>query len=310
MISTDQSVWFLIILGISIAALFLTRKLTKTSFPYVFIGIVGLILGLLVGALLSIPLGKLPGDYGKWLPMIVNIFAAVAVLDLFLGQAKSFSRYFNRVTTGQADIAGLDLNLLPEIIVDTSILIDGRIIEMAETGFMILPLMVPTCVIDELHKLADSKDEVKKEKGSRGLDVLDALRQSSHVSMRVSDSNIQKKSSTDAELIVLAKERGSRLMTADVALNRSATIQGVAVLNINDLANALKPMVYPGEVLEITIVAKGKGKGQGVGYLADGSMVVVENGDRLVGSNISCKIDRVFQTATGRMLFAVQNNSN
>jgi len=305
MISTDQSVWFLIILLVSIVALFITRKLMRTSFPFVFIGIVGLVLGLLVGALLAIPLSRLPGDYGKWLPMIVNVFAAVAVLDLFLGQAKSFSRYFNRVTSGQTDIAGFDLNLLPEIIADTSVLIDGRIAEMANTGFMVLPIAVPTCVIDELHALADSRDKIKKEKGDRGLEVLEAIRQNGHIALRVIDKEIKGKDGVDSKLVVLAKERGSRLLTTDVALSRSASIQGVVVLNINDLANSLKPMVYPGEILELSVVQKGKSKGQGVGYLVDGSMVVIEGGDNLVNTTVNCRVDRVFQTSTGRMLFAV-----
>jgi uncharacterized protein YacL len=305
MISVDQSVWFLIILLISVVALFITRWLMKTSFPYVFIGIVGLVLGLLVGALLSIPLSRLPGDYGKWLPMIINVFAAVAVLDLFLGQAKGFSRYFNRVATGQADVAGFDFNLLPEVIADTSVLVDGRITEMASTGFMVLPIAIPAFVIDELHALADSKDSLKRVKGNRGLEVLEALRQNGKISLRIIDKEIRGKSGVDLKLIVLAKERGSRLITTDVALSRSASIQGVAVLNINELANSLKPMVYPGELIELSVVQKGKSKGQGIGYLIDGSMVVVEGGERLVNKTIKCRVDRIFQTATGRMLFAV-----
>ncbi len=301
-IDENQSILFVAILGIAVVALIVTRRLMRSSFPYVFIGIVGLILGLLVGALLSIPLQRLPGDYGKWLPMIVNIFAAVAVLDLFLAQARGFSRFFRSVTTGNPLLKGVDLNLLPEILLDTSTLIDGRVIEVADTGFLIAPLLVPTFVIDELHKLADSRDDLKRDKGKRGLEVLEALQNSAKIVVRIADYKTDGVE-VDKKLIIMAKEQGSRILTADSVLNRSASIQGVVVLNLNDLSNALKPMIYPGEVMRVTVVQKGKGKGQGLGYLVDGSMVVVEGGEKLVGREIDCKVARVFQTATGRMLF-------
>lgn len=303
LIDENQSLLFVGILFIAIVSLIITRRMMKSSFPYVFIGIVGLILGLLVGALLAIPVSRLPGVYGKWLPMIVNVFAAVAVLDLFLAQAKGFSRYFRSVAAGDAGLGGVNLNLLPEILLDTSALIDGRVLEVAETGFIIMPLAVPTFVIAELQTLADSHDDLKRDRGKRGLEMLEAIRGSTKVSLRISDEKIDG-NGVDAKLITLAKELGSRILTADSVLNRTATIQGVPVLNLNDLANALKPMIYPGEVLPVSIVQKGKGKAQGVGYLADGSMVVVEASDKMIGQEVDCKIVRVFQTASGRMLFA------
>lgn len=303
-INENQSVLFVIILGIALVALFITRRLMKSSFPFVFIGIVGLILGLLVGALLAIPVGRLPGDYGKWLPMIVHIFATVAVLDLFLGQARGFSRYFRSVTTGNTEIGGVNLNLLPEILLDTSSIIDGRILEVAETGFIMMPFAVPTFVIDELQLLADSRDSIKRDKGKRGLEILEALKSSPKIVLRVIDQKNVKGSGVDAKLIWLAKDLGSRIVTTDTALNRSATIQGVAVLNLNDVAGALKSVVYPGEVLRVLVAQKGKERGQGIGYMVDGSMVVIEDGDKLVGKEINCKVVRVFQTSSGRMLFA------
>lgn len=304
MIDENQSLLFVIILAIAVIALILTRRLMKSSFPYVFIGIVGLILGLLVGALLSLPLQRLPGDYGKWLPMIVNIFAAVAVLDLFLGQAKTFSRYFRSVVSGNSNLAGVDLNILPEILVDTSTLIDGRIIEMAETGFLIMPLAVPDFVVDELQRLADSKDPLKREKGKRGIETLEALKQSNTITLRLIDKNGGGETDVDKKLVLLAKDRATRILTVDAVLSRTATIQGIAVLNMNDLANSLKPVIYPGEEMKIEVVQKGRGKGQGVGYLIDGTMVVIEGGDKLVGKEVHAKVVRIFQTATGRMLFA------
>ena len=302
MLDENQSLLFVIILAIAVVALILTRRLMKSSFPYVFIGIVGLILGLMVGALLSIPVSRLPGDYGKWLPMIVNVFAAVAVLDLFLGQAKSFSRYFRSFASGSNDLGGLNLNLLPDILLDTSALIDGRIVEVAETGFMVIPLAVPTFVIAELQQLADSRDATKKEKGKRGLEILEALKQNNRVMLRIVDQEI-KAEGVDQKLVVLAKERSSRILTADTVLNRAASIQGIVVLNLQELANSLKPMIYPGESLTVEVVQKGREKGQGIGYLEDGSMIVVEKGEKLVGKIVQCKVVRVFPTASGRMLF-------
>ncbi len=299
----DQSLLFVIILAIAVVALIATRRLMRSSFPYVFIGIVGLILGLLIGALLANAVSRLPGDYGKWLPMIVNVFATVAVLDLFLGQAKRFSHFFQSFASGTKDFGGVNLNLLPDVLLDTSSLIDGRIVEVAETGFMVIPLAVPIFVINELQQLADSKDATKREKGKRGLEILEGLKQSSKVSLRVVDQEVSGRDGVDHKLIVLAKERGSRILTTDTVLNRSATIQGIAVLNLNDLANALKPVIYPGETMQIEVVQKGREKGQGVGYLADGTMVVVEGGEKLVGKEIEAKVARVFQTSSGRMLF-------
>ena len=302
-IDENQSILFVIILGIAVVALFITRRLMRSSFPYVFIGIVGLILGLLAGALVAIPVSRLPGDYGKWLPMIVNVFTTVAILDLFLGQARTFSRFFRSFASGNTELGGMNLNLLPDILLDTSALIDGRILEVAETGFMVIPLGVPTFVINELQQLADSKDSLKQDKGKRGLELLEALKQSNKVTLRVIDHDMRKADGVDQKLIILAKERSSRILTADNILNRSATIQGIVVLNLNDLANALKPMVYPGEMLKIEVVQKGREKGQGVGYLSDGTMVVVEDGEKLVGKEVSCRIARVFPSVTGRMLF-------
>lgn len=311
MIDESQSIIFVIILSVAIVALIITRKLMKSSFPYVFIGIVGLILGLLVGALLSTPLSRLPGVYGKWLPMIVNVFAAVAVLDLFLGQAKNFTRFFNSVTSGQKElIGGLNINLLPEILIDTSSLIDGRIVEVAETGFIIMPLAVPTFIVNELQHLADSRDPLKKERGKRGLESLEALKMSSRVTLRVIDDDKIKDGEVDQILVSLAKERGSRILTADIILSRTATVRGISVLNLNNLANSLKPVVYPGDKITINIMQKGKEKGQGVGYLADGSMVVVDDAARLIGDDVDCVVARIFPTASGRMVFAELYNSS
>jgi uncharacterized protein YacL len=298
-----QSLIFLIILCISLGVLIVTRKLMRTSFPYVFFIIVGVIFGLIVGQLLAESVSGLPGQYGRWLPVIVNVFSVVAVLDLFMAQAKRFSNFFQKWAFGGGDITSVDLNLLPDVLCDTSSLIDGRILEIVKSGFIVMPLAVPTFVIEELHKLSDSKDPVKKQKGILGLETLEAMKQNPRIILRIIEKDYTNKSDVDHKLILLAKERGGRVLTTDNTLNRSATIQGVVTLNINELATALKPLIYPGEKLSIEVVQQGKGDGQGVGYLSDGSMVVVEKGSKLIGKTVNCTVSRVFQTTSGRMLF-------
>lgn len=303
MLNDGQSLIFLIILVISLVVLIITRKLMRTSFPYVFFVIVGLILGLVVGQLLAISVSRLPGQYGKWLPLIVNVFSVVAILDLFLAQAKRFSNFFQKWAFGGGDITSVDLNLLPDVLCDTSSLIDGRILEIVKSGFIIMPLAVPNFVIEELHRLSDSKDTIKKQKGIVGLELLEAMKQNPRIILRIIDKDYPNKKDVDHKLILLAKERGSRILTTDNLLNRAASIQGVVVLNINELATALKPLIYPGEGIVVDIVQAGQSKGQGVGYLADGTMVVVERGSRMIGKTVNCVVSRVFQTNSGRMLF-------
>ena len=303
LIDDTQSLIFLIILGISLVALIITRRLMRTSFPYVFFIIVGLILGLIVGELLAVSVSRLPGQYGKWLPTVVNVFAVIAVLDLFLAQAKRFANFFQKWAFGGGDITSVDLNLLPDVLCDTSSLIDGRIFELVKSGFIIMPLAVPNFVIEELQRLADSKDVIKKQKGMRGLELLEAMKQNPKLILRIIDKDYSHKVDVDHKLIILAKERGSRILTIDNLLNRAASLQGVVVLNINELAASLKPLIYPGEKITVDVVQLGQSKGQGVGYLSDGTMVVVDGGDKSIGKVLNCVVSRVFQTNSGRMLF-------
>jgi uncharacterized protein YacL len=204
---------------------------------------------------------------------------------------------------GGGDITSVDLNLLPDVLCDTSSLIDGRILEIVKSGFIVMPLAVPTFVIEELHKLSDSKDAIKKQKGILGMQTLEAMKQNPRIILRIIEKDYSNKTDVDNKLIMLAKERGGRVLTTDNTLNRSATIQGVITLNINELAIALKPLIYPGEKLNIEVVQIGKGDGQGIGYLSDGTMVVVENGRKQVGKTVNCIVSRVVHTTSGRMLF-------
>lgn len=294
---------FVILLVIGIIILTILRRLLKYQASYVFIGIVGLLLGLLIGDLLASPLSQLPSPWGKWVPLIVIIGVAAAVLDFFLSQASGMVRFFSSLTDLVSKKTERRATFFKEnIIVDTSVLIDGRIEQILETGFILGKLIIPKFVLDELQKVADSEDKIKRARGRQGLEVLSHIQQNPHIETVILDSDFRDRE-TDKKLIRLALKRKAKLLTCDFNLNRVAKIQGVSVLNINELANALKPILLPGENLTIKIIAEGKEKGQGVGYLPDGTMIVVEEGDKFVGEEIECQVERIFQTIAGKMIF-------
>ncbi len=189
------------------------------------------------------------------------------------------------------------------LLVDTSSLIDGRILEVAQSGFLFGTLLVMPSVIDELHKLSDSRDELKRKKGRRGLDILSKLKKDRKVRLELLRVDPKEKD-VDAKLVTLARKLKGRILTVDYNLNKVASIRGVSILNINELANALKAAVMPKDVLELVVMEKGREKGQGVGYLPDGTMVVVEKGADLQGKSVQVEVQRVFQTAAGKMIFA------
>ncbi len=185
------------------------------------------------------------------------------------------------------------------ILLDTSMLIDGRVLEIAKTGFLINNLIIPKFVVNELHLLADNKDDIKRKKGRRGLDMINELKKHAKVII-VGEST---HSEVDKALVAIAKENKLRLMTLDFNLNKVAKVSGVDVLNINDLGEALKPAYVPGDTLNIKIVQKGKEKGQGLGYLPDGTMIVVSEGENLVEENVDVVVAKLIQTTAGKMVF-------
>ena len=189
-------------------------------------------------------------------------------------------------------------------LLDTSVIIDGRIIDILKTGFLEGRLIVPNFVLEELQKLADSSDNLKRAKGRRGLDLIQEIQQGNKEQLLVEDTDFEDLNEVDAKLVKLAKQTDAVIITNDFNLNKVAEIQGVNVLNINDLANAIKPVVLPGEEMNVFIVKDGKENNQGVAYLEDGTMIVVEGGKKLVGENTSVVVTSVLQTSAGRMIFA------
>lgn len=189
-------------------------------------------------------------------------------------------------------------------LLDTSVIIDGRIIDILKTGFLEGRLIVPNFVLEELQKLADSSDNLKRAKGRRGLDLIQEIQQKNKEQLLVEDTDFEDLNEVDAKLVKLAKQTEAVIITNDFNLNKVAEIQGVSVLNINDLANAIKPVVLPGEEMNVFVVKDGKENNQGVAYLEDGTMIVVEGGKKLVGENTAVVVTSVLQTSAGRMIFA------
>ncbi len=189
-------------------------------------------------------------------------------------------------------------------ILDTSVIIDGRIADITETGFVEGPLLIPQFVLGELQHIADSSDPVKRTRGKRGLDVLHHIQKQVNVDVRIVDTDYPSVKEVDSKLIELAKEVSGKILTNDSNLNKVAELQGIEVLNINELANALKPVVLPGEEMNVKILKEGKEMGQGVAYLDDGTMIVVDNGRRQIGRTIDVVVTSVLQTPAGRMIFA------
>ncbi len=191
-----------------------------------------------------------------------------------------------------------------KILLDTSAIIDGRIADISQTGFVNGTLLVPRFVLEELQHIADSADSLRRNRGRRGLDILNRLQKETNIPVEITDADIDGVSEVDAKLVKMARNLHCPIITNDFNLNRVAELQGVKVLNINELANAVKPVLLPGEEMQVKIIQDGKELGQGVGYLDDGTMIVVEGGRQHMNSTVEVTVTRVLQTVAGRMIFA------
>ncbi len=190
------------------------------------------------------------------------------------------------------------------ILMDTSVIIDGRIADIARTGFVQGPMLVPAFVLIELQHIADSADPLRRRRGRRGLDILNRLQKDNTIPLRITDLDVEGVREVDDKLVILGKQLKSPILTNDYNLNRVAELQGVTVLNINELANAVKAIYLPGETMDVQVIQEGKEAGQGVAYLDDGTMVVIEDGKENINTTIPVTVTKVLQTAAGRMIFA------
>ena len=287
-----------------IPALATVRAVQALSTAEFVTAIIGLFLGLLLGLLLGLPLSGLEGSIGTIAPIGISIVLGLAMVGLTVAKRHDLitaaeSMGLIRHVPGDGGAAGV-----PRILVDTSAIIDGRIADIADSGFLYGVLEVPRFVLDEVQRLADSSDSLRRTRGRRGLEILARMRKTATTPVVVIDEDVPGTPEVDSKLVALARKNGRAVLTNDLNLNRIADLQGVRVLNVNSLANAMKPALLPGEDLRIRVIQPGKDAGQGVGYLDDGTMVVVEGGARAMDSEVDVTVTRVLQTVAGRMVFA------
>jgi uncharacterized protein YacL len=286
----------------------LRAVLGRVSAQTLIAALIGLVIGLLIAALLAFPLSLLPSPFGDVLPFLgVLVFGyfgvAVFVMrqnDLFGALGSIRSRAPNPQTAENGGNVGEGRTIL----LDTSVIIDGRIADIARTGFLPGALLIPRFVLNELQYIADSADSLRRQRGRRGMEVLSQLQKEPAVPVKVSDIDVEGVREVDDKLVILARQLRCSILTNDYNLNRIAELQGVTILNVNELANAVKSVLLPGETLAVRVIQEGKEAGQGVGYMDDGTMVVVENGREHMNTEISVTVTKVLQTAAGRMIFA------
>jgi uncharacterized protein YacL len=276
------------------------RRIRQLPAQELFAIILGLIVGLIVAALLAPVLANLPQPFGQFLPFVA------AVAFAYLGMAVMMMRQRDILAIIGGRFSGEGTTSLDDrpVLLDTSVIIDGRIADISQTGFLAGTLLVPRCVLNELQHIADSSDALRRNRGRRGLDMLNRLKDESAVPVRITDIDAPEAHDVDDKLIQIAKQLRCPIVTNDYNMNRVAQLQGVLVLNINELANAVKSVLLPGETISVKIIQEGKELGQGVGYLDDGTMIVIEEGRPYIGRTIPVLVKKVLQKTEGRLVFA------
>lgn len=309
---------YILRLGLSVAKQ-IERILSRVPSQQLVAGTVGLLFGLIIANLIGMAFERVP-IIGSYLPIALS--AVLGYIGIRLGMDKGPDLYKAMVSytfrglrsKGRTIKESKDKNAPPQTcsakVLDTSVVIDGRILDIVNTGFLEGPFIVPVFVLEELQKLSDSADTLKRNRGRRGLDLLQTMREKLTNSMEIIDVDYEDLSEVDLKLIRLSMDKHWKLITNDFNLNKIATLQGVAVLNLNDLANAIKPKMMSGETLRVRIMKAGKEPHQGVAYLDDGTMIVVENGVDYVDQTVNVVVTSVLQTSAGRMIFARVEESN
>jgi len=282
----------------------LRKRIHQAPAQQLLAAVSGLIIGLIIAALIAFPLSLLPPPFSQVLPFVAAVlFGYLGITVMSTRQHDIFSFIRGRFS-GRAENRENGTNGHRPVLLDTSVIIDGRIADISHTGFIEGEMVVPRFVLNELQHIADSSDPLRRNRGRRGLDMLRRLQSESVTPVRVTDMDIEGVREVDDKLVLLAKQLRCPIATNDYNLNRVAELQGVRVLNINELANAVKALFLPGESFTVKIIQEGKEIGQGVGYLDDGTMVVVEDGSSRIRHEVEVTVTKVLQTAAGRMLFA------
>ena len=280
---------------------FFESRLQRTPIQDLIGGAFGIIVGLVIANLLGASLARIP-VVGPYVPIVVSLLFVYLGLMAGLMKKDDANVLFSLFKTGKTKSEGGRGNYK---ILDTNVIIDGRISDICRSGFLEGTLIVPRIVLEELQHIADSSDLLRRNKGRRGLDILNKMRKEQGVRIDVRDFERPENSEVDAMLLKIAKRLDAPVVTNDYNLNKVAELENVKVLNINDLANAVKPLYLPGEEIgSVDVIRDGKEVGQGIAYLEDGTMIVIENGKRYVGQNIAVVVTSVLQTSAGRMIFA------
>ncbi|MBC8358372.1 MAG: TRAM domain-containing protein [Candidatus Aminicenantes bacterium] len=288
---------------LSVVIVYLETRIRKSQFKIIWSSTIGTFTGVLLGWGLGSIYQTIAEDNSTTTFIRIFFLLIMPYIGFLVGTRKfewleppNLLSFFREKSTGSSNK-----------ILDTSVIIDGRIADICDTAFIAGPLVIPQFILKELQLVADSPDGIKRQRGRRGLDVLDHLQKSSQVSTIISEIDFPEVKDVDSKLIELAKHLDAKIITNDFNLNKVAQLQGIPVLNINELANVLKPVVLPGETIKVFILKEGKEKDQGVAYLDDGTMVVVDNSRKMIGQNIDITVTSVLQTTVGKMIFGRYN---
>lgn len=289
---------FIVGLLIALIVIKIEKDIRKLSLKVIIGGVAGMIIGLVIALIFSFGLNfvskiRANEQAVPWIYLLIT--GIFSYLGLVLGSKKIEEFNFARNDSKPSH---------DNRILDTSVIIEGRIADICDTGFIEGNLIVPRFVLNELQLVADSSDSMKRLRGRRGLDVLNHLQKTSNVNIEILEQDFPKIKGVDGKLVALAKQLNAKLLTNDYNLNKVAEIQGIRVLNINELANAMKPVVLPGEQMTVKIIREGKEAGQGVAYLDDGTMIIVDNAQKMVNMNVKVVVTSVLQTTAGRMIFS------
>ena len=310
-------------LGLTKFGQFSEAKLQNTSVSDLIVSLMGLILGLMLANLIALPMSRIPGGVGVYIAVLLNIALGYLGLRFFSKRRNDFWNFITNIgdikfkitrkkkknnasenLDEESDMSSDFYYSTPKIL-DTSAIIDGRILDVAQTGFLEGTIVLPRFILAELQGVADSTDPLRRTRGRRGLSVVTELQKIEALSIEIPETTLKEleRDKVDEALVVLARQINGKVVTTDYNLNQIAQIEGVSVLNVNDLANSLKPMLLPGENVEIDIIRVGKENHQGVGYLDDGTMLVVEDGYKRIGERVKVTVTSMLQTSAGRMVF-------
>lgn len=292
---------------------FIEKGISKLSPSEIIFGAVGAIVALILALVITLPLSTflsgLNDMLGPIVSIVINIIAMIIGADIAVKKRDDILSYFENLKKNQSkdkkikNTTNKKIGATPKVL-DTSVIIDGRIFDLCQTGFIEGSLVIPTFVLDELRHISDCSDSLKRTRGRRGLDILNKIQKELPIEVDMWEGDFPEIAEVDIKLLKLAQKLNGKVVTNDYNLNKVAEFQGVPVLNINELANAIKPVVLPGEEMTLTVVKDGKESGQGVAYLDDGTMIVVEGGRKYMGKEITVVVTSVLQTAAGRMIFA------